>query len=165
MKTIITIAILFSSVVSAGRYNDVVYVDVIDAQPIIETISVPERREVCERFPEQQRARKHSHGGGALLGAVIGGVIGNRFGKGNGRKAATAAGVMIGAGIGAKKERKRYNHHGIETRCFIDTVYREEEQLVGYDVSYRYDGELRYVQLQDHPGDQLKLRVDVAVIE
>lgn len=165
MKTIITMTLLLSSAAMAGRYNDVVYVDVIDAQPIIETISVPERREICERFPEQHGTRKHSHGGGALLGAVIGGVIGNRFGKGNGRKAATAAGVMIGAGVGAEKERRRHNHHGVETRCYIDTVYREEEQLVGYDVSYRYDGELRYVQLQDHPGDKLKLRVDVAVIE
>ena len=160
MKVLIVVASFLVSSAWAQRYNDVVYVDVIDAQPIIETVSVPERREICQRITEREQQRKHKNGG-SILGGIIGGAIG-------GRDAATIAGVMIGASIGSQKD-SRHNHLGrygdVNTRCFIDTVYIEEEQLIGFDVSYRYNGELRYVEMQEHPGKQIKLRLDVSVIE
>ena len=159
---------LFSLLLSGGavssRYNDVIYVDVIDAQPIIETISIPERREVCEHIPQNERYQKR-HKGSSILGGIIGGAIGNRFGRGSGRDAATIAGVMIGASVGAKNDRASNRYHDVETRCFIDTVYIDEEQLTGYDVSYRYNGELRYIQMDEHPGKQIKLRLNVSVID
>lgn len=148
----------------ASRYNDVIYVDVVDAQPIIHTVSVPERREICERIPPNARYKKR-HKGGSILGGIIGGAIGNRFGRGSGRDAATIAGVMIGASVGANNDSARNRYHDVETRCFIDTVYVEKEQMIGYDVSYRYNGELRYVEMNEHPGEQIKLRLDVSVVE
>ncbi|WP_179952204.1 glycine zipper 2TM domain-containing protein [Marinicella rhabdoformis] len=163
-NTCLMLSLVLSGVALAGRYNDVIYVDVIDAQPIIETISVPESREICERMPLDKRYSK-KHKGGSILGGIIGGAIGNKFGRGSGRDAATIAGVMIGASVGAQKDKARNRYHEVETRCFIDTVYVEEEQLIGYDVSYRYNGELRYIEMAEYPGDQIKLRLNVSVIE
>ena len=164
MKQLIVLILGLSSTVWAGRYNDVILVDVIDSQPIIETVSIPERREICERVAYDDRDRKPRHGG-SLLGGIIGGAIGNRFGRGHGRDAATIAGVMIGASVGAENSKRNKRYRDVDTRCYIDTVYVDEEQLVGYDVSYRYNGELRYVEMATHPGKQIKLRLDVSVVE
>ncbi len=145
-------------------FSDVIIAKVIDVRPITETISVPERREMCERIPPEERRRHKSHGG-AILGGIIGGVLGNQVGKGNGRKAATAAGLVIGSAIGNKNDERRAHAPGPDTRCYLDTVYREEEQLAGYDVSYRYNGEVRHTRMRQHPGSEIQLRVDVSVIE
>lgn len=145
-------------------FSDVITAKVIDVKPITETISVPERREMCERIPPEERRRHKSHGG-AILGGIIGGVLGNQVGKGNGRKAATAAGLVIGSAIGNKNDERRAHAPGPDTRCYLETVYREEEQLAGYDVSYRYNGEVRHARLRQHPGSEIQLRVDVSVIE
>lgn len=48
-----------------------------------------------------------------------------------------------------------------EERC--RTVYntREEEKLVGYDVSYRYNGTEHTVRMPEDPGATVRIRVNV----
>ncbi len=171
-KIFFMVSVLVGSVASAQYYQDYkedaffdyVTADVVEVEPIVEIVSVPERREFCERIPAHQRYKKMNHAG-AVVGGIIGGVLGNQVGKGNGRKAATAAGVIIGSSIGHVNDKKRAVRHDVDTRCYVDTVYRDEEQVIGYDVAYRYLGQLRHVQMNQHPGDKLRLRVDVMVME
>lgn len=151
--------------VSATRYNsgNINYGQVVEVEPIYQSISIPEERQVCDRRRNHrydQNRRHGNHAGRAILGGIIGGAIGNRFGKGRGRDASTALGVLIGAGVGANK-----GHHHNRRNCYIETHYREENRFMGYDVTYDYKGNLYHTQMQEHPGDRVRLRVNVDVVD
>ncbi len=151
---------------TANRYqnNNIQYGQVIEVQPIYQTVSIPEERQVCE----QRRSNRYSHSnrnnqnnaGRAILGGIIGGAIGNRFGSGNGRDASTALGILIGAGVGASKGHQKARHN-----CYIETNYYEENRFMGYDVTYDFNGSLYHTQVQEHPGDRIRLRVNVDVLD
>ena len=108
--------------------------------------------------------------GGTLLGAIIGGVIGSRFGKGDGRKAATAAGVVAGGAIGnniaaagdssVPATLPRYT---TQRRC--RQIEGAQRHIVGYDVEYRYRGELYTARMNTDPGDRMRVRVSVTPAE
>ncbi len=147
--------------------------EVVSVDPIIEYVSEPVDRQVC--WDEPVTYREHSRrgrrsNGGALLGALIGGVVGNQFGSGHGRDAATLAGATVGYSIGKEEQRQsdyrngRYVErvvHTEEQRCRIETDYRDEERVVGYDVAYRYNGRVYHTRTDAHPGDTIEVRVDV----
>ncbi len=150
---------------SANRYNNdnINYGQVVEVKPIYQTVSIPEERQVCDqrRDNNNQNHRHGNHAGRAILGGIIGGAIGNRFGRGSGRDASTALGVLIGAGVGANK-----GHHNNNRRtCYIETHYREEDRFMGYDVTYNYNDNLYHTQMQEHPGDRVRLRVNVDVVD
>jgi uncharacterized protein YcfJ len=178
---------------SARHYaRDVIYAPVVDVQPVYRTVRQEVPREVCwdepvyrDRYRSRYDRRHRSHGnpGGAILGAVIGGAIGNRFGRGNGRDAATFAGAVLGSVIGAQSgaKHRRYGHHEdgryqrdryahtrpvrYRSRCRIERDVVEEERIVAYDVAYEFEGRLRHTRLDHHPGDRIRLHVDLRVAE
>ena len=69
------------------------FADVIDVDPISETIRTP--RQVCneEAVTRTQPVKDEKRIAGTVIGAVVGGVLGNQIGDGDGRKIATAAGA------------------------------------------------------------------------
>lgn len=151
---------------TANRYqnNNIHYGQVIQVEPIYQTVSIPEEHQVCERsrnnrYNNSNRTRQNQVGR-AILGGIIGGAIGNRFGNGRGRDASTALGVLIGAGVATSN-----GHPNGQGRCYIETNYHEENRLMGYDVTYDFNGSLYHTQMQEHPGDRIRLRVDVDVID
>ncbi len=151
--------------VAATRYNssNINYGQVVEVEPIYQIVSIPEERQVCDRRRSHQGTRNNRHGnhaGSAILGGIIGGAIGNRFGKGRGRDASTALGVLIGAGVGANQG----HNHSSRRNCYVETHYREEDRFMGYDVTYKYNGNLYHTQMQEHPGDRIRLRVNVDVV-
>jgi uncharacterized protein YcfJ len=156
---IFIISLLFSGLSMARDYNDnIAYGKVIDVQPVYERVSVPERQRVCQR-PQYREQRANT--GGAILGGIIGGVLGNQIGSGSGRDAATAVGVIAGATVGAKQP----SHRQTRARCYTDVRYRQDRQLTGYDVTYEYQGQWYDTFMTRHPGDRVRLAVDVQVIE
>ncbi len=156
---ILIVGLLFSGLTMARNYNDnIAYGKVIDVQPVYERVSVPERQRVCER-PRYREQRANT--GGAILGGIIGGVLGNQIGSGSGRDAATAVGVIAGATVGANHP----SHRQPRARCYTDVRYREDRQLAGYDVTYEYQGQWYDTFMTRHPGDRVRLAVDVQVIE
>jgi len=158
--TVLTFALPFTA--SASRYsNHISYGEVLRVEPVYQNISIPEQRQVCDRGTERYpQHRKKQKVGSAVIGGIIGGAIGNKFGRGHGRDASTALGVLIGASIGANKHSSNYR-----SSCYEETYYHHEEQMVGYDVTYRYQGVLYQTQTQNHPGDRIRLRVNVDVID
>ncbi|MCB1603697.1 MAG: glycine zipper 2TM domain-containing protein [Xanthomonadales bacterium] len=178
-KLLSGIAILsLATAVSAGRYDsDYSYARVVNVEPIYETYQIPQETQVCTRDNRYDRNHgdyrtQRASGGGAILGAIIGGAIGNRFGKGNGRKASTAAGVFVGAAIGANAEKHnrdyRYGNNRHDNRggyCYTETEYIPEQRIVGYDVAYEYDRKVYHTTMQNHPGERVRVRVDVQVAE
>ncbi|MGD9584090.1 MAG: glycine zipper 2TM domain-containing protein [Lysobacterales bacterium] len=179
--SILVAGLSLSASAFAGHYGETDYdlARVVSVDPIIETVSHPVENEVCWNEPVRYREPVHYDRGrrsaaGPVLGAIVGGVIGNQIGRGRGRDAATVAGAALGYAI-AHDDQRRYDRGGRggyrervvysdERRCRIDTSYREEQRVTGYDVSYRYRGRIHHTVTDYHPGDTIRVAVQVQAV-
>ena len=151
-----------------GREENVnyAYADVLRADPIYETFRESQPREECydERVVQNEPPGGNPTGG-TVVGAIIGGVLGNQVGSGDGRKAATVAGAVIGGAIGNNVDRNNgpgRSYESTQTRCqVVDGGGYERREIVGYDVEYRYRGDVYMSRLDYNPGDRLRVRVSV----
>ncbi len=96
--------------------------------------------------------------GSQIFGGILGGLLGSRFGHGTGRVAASAAGAITGAVVGDKLASNDDGERW-ETRC--TPVERRQPVLSGYDVTYRYAGQVMHAMLPYDPGDTLPVQVSV----
>lgn len=147
------------------------YADVLNVDPIITRVQRPVQRDQCWREPVTYRepvrtASTRGDRAPAVLGAIVGGVLGNQFGHGRGRDAATAAGALLGYHA-VRDSQRGYQQAGYrevtryEQRCATQTEYFEDEQVTGYDVTYRYQGRVYHTVTDYHPGERLRVEVDV----
>jgi uncharacterized protein YcfJ len=102
-----------------------------------------------------------------MIGAVVGGLLGNQVGKGDGRSAATVAGVVAGGIVGNQvaTERPQYT---TQRRCrpkMSGVGAAGARHVVGYDVEYRYRGEVFTSRLAYDPGDRMRVKVSVTPAE
>ncbi|GHB10987.1 glycine zipper 2TM domain-containing protein [Salinicola rhizosphaerae] len=139
----------YQSSESGPRYADIVSVD-----PIVQTTETP--RQECKNVTvTHQRPVQDEHKiAGTAIGAIVGGVVGNQFGGGSGKKIMTAAGA-VGGGIAGNqvqgKMQQGDTYTTTEQRC--STVKESKDETVGYDVRYRFDGEVREAKLDDKPSE------------
>lgn len=146
---------------------------VVEAQPIYETVQIPEGREVCHNEPVtyyEPDPRHRRSESGEVLGLIVGGLIGNQFGSGSGRAAATVGGAMLGSAVARDAERNRYYRGGRrvtrhEEVCEWRDEYREERRLTGYDVTYDYNGAIGHIVTERHPGQTVRVRVAVEAVD
>ncbi len=164
-----------------GYDTDYDWARVVSVDPIIDTYNVPVDRDVCYNQPVeyyepryQYRSGRHRDTTGAtILGALIGGALGNQVGKGDGRKAATIAGAVIGGSIAHDNARHRgeyYDaggryHRSSERVCETRTEYRQDDQVIGYDVAYEYHGRVYHTRTDSHPGSRIRVAVNVDAVE
>lgn len=152
-------------------YDDGAFYDrakVVNVQPIREIVRVPVAHRECwtERVPHQVR-NTGDHTKGTLMGAIIGGVVGHQLAKSGDRgdrNAATAAGAVIGAAVGHNSSRNQVSarpYYTNEERCEVTERYVEEEQIAGYRVTYRYQGQTYTTDMDHDPGKFVKVRVAV----
>lgn len=151
------------------------YARVVRVDPIVDLVERPVSREECwdERvtYREPPRYRSSRDRAPAVLGGIVGGVIGNQFGSGNGRDAATVAGAALGYSLARDSQRRSgggHYHEGrevsrYEPRCETRTEYEREEQVNGYEVTYRYHGRSYTTVTDYHPGDRIRVEVDMDV--
>ncbi len=159
---------------SGVRYD---WGDVIRVDPIYSADFRPIRRQECWSQPvvyrEPVRYRYDSRDRApAILGAIVGGVVGSQFGSGRGRDAATLAGAALG--YSAVRDSQRYYGGGYydrgrhvrvyEQRCAPRTSYVRDERMHGYEVTYRYRGEIYRTTTDYHPGDRIQIRIDMTPI-
>lgn len=151
---------------STANADAVKYADVTDVKPVTETVKTP--REVCEdvEVTHREEPRDRHEIAGTAIGAVVGGALGNQVGKGNGRKAATVAGAVAGGYAGKRIQESRQQPQvsvSTERRCHteIDTGTK----VVGYDVTYAYNGTTGHVRMDHKPGDKLPVRQGVMVVD
>lgn len=134
--------------------------------PIMKTVEHRTPRRTCRQERVAYRsANSHTP---AILGGIIGAALGNQLGhhKSN-KRVGVVAGSILGAAIGndiGNNANNRYSDHRTEMRCHKEYDVQFEEQVVGYNVQYRYRGNTFYTQTQKHPGKKirLKLRFDPA---
>lgn len=145
----------------------VAWADVLRVDPVYDQIDVSRPREEC--YDEEAVDRRDSRGNnaaGTVIGAIVGGALGNTVGKGDGRKAATVAGAVVGGAIGNNAARRddRY-YSSTETRCRTVEDRVSERRIIGYDVQYRYRGDVYMSHLDYDPGERMRVRVSVAPAE
>ena len=138
---------------------------VIASTPIYETVNEPRTECWTETVGYPTRSFPSvNNPGGAIVGAIAGGLLGSTVGKGNGKVAAAAAGAATGAVIGDRWHDGRVvsGPQQVE-RCQTTDNFRQI--LSGYDVRYRFQGQVYSTRLPYDPGDFLNLRVSFSVAE
>lgn len=137
--------------------------EVLSATPVYRTVQRPVSEQVCWDQPVEHYHRGQPRSAaGTLVGAVIGGVVGSQFGSGGGRRAATVAGAALGGGVGYDATRSDgYVTRGYQQRCEVQRGWEQSQDVVGYDVTYRYQGEVYQTRTDYHPGDSIQVRVAV----
>lgn len=136
------------------------WADVLRADPVQGVTRTQVPRQECYDQP----VVRHDSGNttaGTVLGAVVGGVLGNTIGKGDGRKAATVLGAVAGGAVGNRASDQGGDYDSTQTRCRTVSSVSEQRQIIGYDVEYRYHGDVYVSRLSYDPGDRLRVRVSV----
>lgn len=136
------------------------WAEVLRVDPVYAALAQPPQQQ-C--YPRTVTREDDNHTGGTVLGAIVGGVLGHTVGKGDGRTAATVAGAVAGGAIGNRVSAAHDRSYTTQqTVCRPVDNYAPQQQIVAYDVEYRYRGEVYMSRLPYDPGERLRVRVTVA---
>jgi len=138
------------------------YAQVLSSVPVYQQVNVAIPRQQC--YDQQVVYRDNGAAfGGTLLGGLAGGLLGHSIGGGSGKAWATGIGAVVGAGIGNNiASANAPQQVGYQRQCQVVNDYQTQQQLAGYDVTYRYGGQVYRTHLAYDPGQQLLVRVNVA---
>ena len=154
------------------------WADVLRVDPVYSAPVPAAPQEECweEQVPVGPAVGEHDDGKrtvAGVFGAVVGGLLGNRFGKGNGRAAATAAGAVAGGVVGTQladaSERDGEPQFTTQRRCRplgdAPAPAAAQPVIIGYEVEYRYRGDVYTSRLKADPGDRVRVRVTLTPVE
>ncbi|WP_226664986.1 glycine zipper 2TM domain-containing protein [Microbulbifer aggregans] len=151
------------------------YAIVTGVTPIYNDIQVVEPRTRCWDQPVTYQQPSPA---GAIIGGLIGAAVGRNIGGDRHRHrrhhwrhdhsskgAKTVAGAAVGAVIGSAISRGNAPvQHGTQQQCQVVEEVTMRRELVGYDVNYRYNGQEFITRTDRHPGDRIRVRVDVTPV-
>lgn len=139
------------------------YGTVLSAKPIIEVVKEYQPTKICtEQAPA--RVNKKDTTGAQVVGGIVGAVIGSKMGKKSGTKVLGAtAGAIIGSSIG-KEAAASSEPPAPGVTCRVENKMREFERQAGFRVVYLYQGEQFVTELPYDPGNEIKLKVEVAPV-
>ncbi|HMW72056.1 MAG TPA: glycine zipper 2TM domain-containing protein, partial [Cellvibrionaceae bacterium] len=130
--------------------NEPEFADVLNVKPLKERGS---SQEVCRdqvvthRRPVQDDNRVL----GTATGAIVGGLLGHQVGGGRGKDAATAVGAIAGGVAGNRIQgnmQRNDTYQTTERRC---STQRGQDKVVGYEVTYSFDGVEDVVEMDHKP--------------
>ncbi len=141
------------------------YAKVVSVNPVRSTVNNP--KQVCrdETVTHTAPPRDQHRIAGTAIGAVVGGLVGNQVGGGKGKTLATVAGAVGGGYAGNRIEASRQQGQvttSVERKCH--TVNNTSSKIVGYDVSYVYNGVTRTVCMDHDPGDRVQVQEGVTAV-
>lgn len=103
-----------------------------------------------------------------VIGGVVGAVLGSQVGGGSARYATSAIGSMVGGVAGRQiyeQSRRQRDRTGTVRVCDpvpVNGGYASNDRSVSaYDVTYEYAGRTYTTRTNYHPGDRIRVRVDV----
>lgn len=148
----------------ASAQSQYVEVPVTDVQPLVRLVTQRIPHERCYEQPvEVRRAGPHSATPG-LVGALVGGTVAGALGH-NSRSQPVIAGVgaLVGASVGTDIAHRQSttSYYSTRRRCEVDYELRDREDVTGYRVSYQYGGNIYHTRTDYHPGNTIRLRVDL----
>ncbi len=151
-------------------YTDGFFVnaEVISTEPIFKYVTTNVPRQNCyQQRVTHTRYSNADRGGSVLLGGIIGGVIGNNLGHGKSRKGRALIGALIGSQIGSRiADQNAYStqYTNYEPRCQTQYVSESQRRIAGYNVSYRYRGQIMTTQMPYRPGKWIKLSINASPV-
>lgn len=102
-----------------------------------------------------------------VIGGVLGAVVGSQVGGGSGRYASSAIGSMVG-GIAGRHIYDQQQRERSGTVRVCDPLpgsghgsHGDDRPVQAYDVTYEYAGRTYTTRTDHHPGDRIRVRVDV----
>ena len=158
----------------SGHDAGVDYARVEHVVPLTRISQTPVSREECwdqpvtyTRTPQYPPAHSYTP---TIAGGIVGAIVGNQFGSGSGKDWATVAGATLGASMGRDYTTRRAYRAGTsytttEHHCRMVTDYREEELQDGYLVTYSYNGRQFETRMDHHPGDRIKVKIDIVPVQ
>lgn len=135
------------------------FAQVIDVDPVTRTTSTPKQQCHDEQVVHRKEVKDEHRVTGTVIGGALGGVLGNRIGKGSGRDVATVAGAIAGGYAGNRIQKNMQEgdtYTTTERRC--TTVNTASKKTIGYDVTYRWNGDVNTVRMNSRPGDRLPVK-------
>ena len=107
-----------------------------------------------------------------MIGGIVGAAIGSQVGGGSARYATAAIGSMVGGMAGRQiyeQTQRQRDRVGTVTVCDPVPVadgngngyYTGDDAVNAYDVTYEYAGQQYTTRTNYHPGDRIRVRVDV----
>ncbi|MGH8055150.1 MAG: glycine zipper 2TM domain-containing protein [Stenotrophomonas sp.] len=101
-----------------------------------------------------------------VIGGLAGAVLGSQIGGGDGRYIGTAVGTLAGGAAGraiyeANNRTQDYRRGDVRV-CEPSGYGSESERVDGYDVTYEYAGREYHTRRDYHPGERIRVRVDVS---
>ena len=164
-----SIAVSSAVVLAESNRGTIDEAEVLSADPLYRTVRINEPVEQCwdepVQIPVQSSYRSYTP---QIFGAVIGAAVGNEFGSGRGKDLATVAGAVLGGSIGRDVQARSRGSNSrtvYEKRCELVDNYHTEERLDGYDVTYRYNGQVYNTFTNHDPGPTLRVSVSVVPAE
>lgn len=145
------------------------YAELIAAVPVTTQVQVPTSSRECRTVPVTynqtvQRERTNTPTN-VIVGGLIGGLLGNQV-NGSKRGTATAVGAAAGGYLGYERAKHKNAPETVlrtryEERCSTVTGSRTELQQDGYDVTYRYQGQVYTTRMQSPPPARFPVTLSV----
>lgn len=169
-RSVMILLVFLGAMTAPVARADVQYeeVPVIESVPLIRVVEVSTPSEQCreEQVVVEHRDRGSDSHTPVVISTIIGGALGNAVGHGkSNRRVGTVVGAVLGHSIGRDIIRGQSDSYTREyqtvERC--DTVYEshDEERIVGYRVTYNYNGQDYTVRSDKDPGATIRVRVSV----
>jgi uncharacterized protein YcfJ len=163
--TMVALGLISSQATAETSYETA---PVVESRAIYEVVEVSTPQEQCweEETVVDRYGRDNRSSTPVVVSTILGGAIGNAVGHGkSNRRVGTVLGAVLGHSIGRdimrRNERPSSREYQTVQRC--ETVYQqhEEERLVGYQVTYLYNGEEYSVRTNTDPGEEIRVRISV----
>lgn len=144
------------------------YADVLEARPIIQVVDVSVPSQLCrqEELLVERNYPGRTSSTPVILATIIGGALGNAVGhdKSNQRVGAVVGAVLghsIGRDIIARQQGAPVREVELVEVC--ETLYEThaEERIMGYQVTYLYNGREYQTRTASDPGERIRVRVQV----
>ena len=135
------------------------FAEVVAVKEVMETVVTP--REHCEDVQVQHQApvKDERRIAGTVVGGLAGGLLGSAVGGGKGKTLATVAGAAAGGYAGNQVQKNMQQKDVVTTsehRC--KTLNEKSQKVVGYNVTYRFEGKDGIVQMPFRPGPTLPVK-------
>ena len=135
------------------------FADVVAVKAVRDTVVTPQERCGYVQTQRQAPVKDQQRIAGTVIGGVAGGLLGSQIGGGNGKKVATVAGAVAGGYAGNQVQKNLQERDVVTTserRC--KTVNLKSQKLVGYDVTYRLNGQDGRARTSFKPGATLPVK-------
>lgn len=124
-----------------------------------------------DRYNDRRYGSETGRNVATVIGGLVGAALGSKVGGGSARYATAAVGSMVGgmAGREVYESAQRTKQQQRNTRVTVcdpvrdgdNRTYPMENTVTAYDVTYEYAGRQHMTRTNAHPGDRIRVRVDV----